>query len=65
MRDGEKWGAGIKAERLIDAQEGEEEWGMAGGGGDGGSQMGGGGRANFINEEMSDEQRQMARPLSA
>lgn len=34
--------------------------------GNGGSQRGGGGgQANFINEEMSDEQRETARPSSA
>lgn len=36
------------------------------GGGERGSQRGGGrGQADFINEEMSDEQRQTVRPLSA
>lgn len=69
-RDGETEEIEIKAEWLIDVQEeGEEEWGMPGGGGDGGNRGEGGGgrggRENYINEEMSDEQRQALRPLSA
>lgn len=60
-REGEKWGEEIKAKWL---EEGEEEWGMAGGGGTDRIRGEGGGWANFINEEMSEEQRQKARPLS-
>lgn len=48
---------------LLDTQEeGNDEWGKAAGGGMVGVR---GGQANFINEEMSDEQRQTARPSSA
>lgn len=65
-RDGEKWGEEIKAKLLVGAQEeGEEERGMAGGGGTERVRGEDGGWANFINEEMSDEQRQTVRPSSA
>lgn len=63
----EKWGDEIKAELLVGAREGGRGRGGAEAGGRGTERVRGEERgwANFINEEMSDEQRKQARPLSA